>query len=345
MMTTSWFKILKLIPGIFFLLALLYFGQKLFIPLSFALLISLILYPATRWLEGRGWPTILAVLSSMGVLLLALSGLIILLVQQFTQFLSRWPLIQQKLESAVNQLANTAGSFLGFSDIEQQEWINTLITNATEYLLNWLPESLHTAGINFVLLLLVPFYVILILYYRRLLLEFLHRLIKQLSFVELNKMLNDSIHTYYNFIKGMTLIYLIVGVLNSIGLALLGIPNAVLFGFVASILTFIPYVGITVGALLPTAISWLIYDSLWYPLGVLIVFVFVQILEANVIFPLVLGHHLKINALAAIVVIVMGGLLWGAAGMILFLPFVAIFKLVIEHIDKNHPIAILLRPK
>jgi len=344
-LTSAWQNTLKLTPGLFFLLALLYFGQKLFIPLSFALLISLILYPVTHWLEARRWPTILAILSSMSVLLLILSGLIILLVQQFTHFLSRWPDMQQKLESAVNQLTNTAGSFLGFSDIEQQEWINTLITNATEYLLNWLPKSLYSAGINLVLLLLVPFYVILILYYRRLLLEFLHKVVKQWSFIELKKMLNDSIHTYFNFIKGMALVYLIVGILNSIGLFLLGIPNAILFGFVASILTFIPYVGITIGALLPITISWLLYDSLWYPLGVIAVFVFIQVLEANVIFPLVLSHHLKINALAAIVVIVMGGLLWGAAGMILFLPFIAIFKLVIEHVDKNHPMAILLRPK
>jgi predicted PurR-regulated permease PerM len=173
----------------------------------------------------------------------------------------------------------------------------------------------------------------------------LHKVVKQWSFIELKKMLNDSIHTYFNFIKGMALVYLIVGILNSIGLFLLGIPNAILFGFVASILTFIPYVGITIGALLPITISWLLYDSLWYPLGVIAVFVFIQVLEANVIFPLVLSHHLKINALAAIVVIVMGGLLWGAAGMILFLPFIAIFKLVIEHVDKNHPMAILLRPK
>jgi len=343
-LTSSWQNTIKLVPGIFFLLALLYIGQKLLIPLCVALLVSLILFPVTRWLEQRGWPKILAIFSSMSILMTLLSGLVILLVQQFSNFLNRWPQMQVKLERAVNQFATNVGAFLGFSDLELQEWIDMLITNLTEYLVNWLPQSLYQATINLVLLLLVPFYIILILYYRSLLVEALHKLIKQWSFEELKQVLDDSIHTYFNFIKGMALVYLIVGILNSIGLALIGIPNAILFGFIASILTFIPYVGITIGALLPITISWLIYDSMWYPIAVIITFGFIQILEANVIFPIVVGHHLKINALAAIVVIVFGGLLWGAAGMILFLPFVAIFKLVIDHVNKEHPVATLLQP-
>ncbi|GJM29022.1 MAG: AI-2E family transporter [Cyclobacteriaceae bacterium] len=297
----------------------------------------------TRWLEEKGWPKILSILASMSLLMVLLSGLVILLVKQFSQFLNRWPRMQVKLETAISDAAHNTGTLLGFSDLEKQEWINSMIQNFTEYLLNWLPQSLYRAGINLVLILLVPFYIILMLYYRRMLVEALHGFIKQWSFEQLKEILDDSIHTYFRFIKGMTLVYLIVGILNSIGLALIGIPNAILFGFIASILTFIPYVGISIGALLPITISWLIYDSLWYPVAVIATFVFIQILEANIIFPIVVGHQLKINALAAILIIVFGGLLWGAAGMVLFLPFVAILKLVIDKVNKEHPFATLLQ--
>jgi predicted PurR-regulated permease PerM len=343
-LASPWKNALNLTPGIFFLLALTYVGQKLLIPLCFALLISLILYPSTRWLENRGWPKVLSIFCSLSILMLLITGLIILLVQQFGQFLKRWPKMQLKLESSINQLSQNAGTLLGFTDLEKQEWINSLISNFTEYLLSWLPQSLYQTTINLVLILLVPFYVILMLYYRSMLVKALHQFIKQWSFEELKEILDDSIHTYFNFIKGMAVVYLIVGILNSVGLALLGIPNAILFGFIASILTFIPYVGITIGALVPITIAWLLYDSLIYPLGVIAVFAFVQVLEANVIFPIVVGHRLKINALAAIVVIVMGGLMWGASGMVLFLPFVAIFKLVIERVNDQHPMATLLQP-
>jgi predicted PurR-regulated permease PerM len=272
------------------------------------------------------------------------TGLIILLVMQFGQFLKRWPKMQAKFEAAISEMSHDAGTLLGFSDLEKQEWINSMISNFTEYLLNWLPESLYQTTINLVLILLVPFYVILMLYYRSMLVRALHGFIKQWSFDDLKLMLDDSIHTYFNFIKGIALVYLIVGILNSVGLAILGIPNAILFGFIASLLTFIPYVGITIGALVPITVSWLLYDSILYPLGVIAVFAFVQILEANVIFPIVVGRRLKINALASIVVIVIGGLLWGASGMVLFLPFVAILKLVLDRVNKEHPMATLLEP-
>ena len=345
MIESPWKNTLQLTPGIFFLLALLYVGQKLLIPLSFALLISLILFPVTKWLEDHRWPKILAIFSSLSILMLLFTGLIILLIQQFGQFLKRWPRMQSRLESAIAEMSQNAGTLLGFSDLEKQEWINSMISNFTEYLLNWLPQSLYQTTINLVLILLVPFYVILILYYRSTLVKALHRFLKQWTFEDLKLMLDDSIRTYFNFIKGMALVYLIVGILNSVGLALLGIPNAILFGFIASILTFIPYVGITIGALVPITVSWLLYDSLLYPLGVVAVFAFVQILEANVIFPIVLGIRLKINALAAIVVIVIGGLLWGASGMVLFLPFVAILKLVMDRVNKEHPVTTLLEPR
>ena len=322
---------------------MLYLGQKLWIPLGFGLLISLILYPVTRWLELRGWPKIVAIVSSLSLLFTLLFALLALLTFQFSQFLNNWPQMQQKLEAALIQALASLGTLLNITALEQQAWIDALLKDGLEYLVSWLPQGLYTAGVSLVLLLLVPFYAVLILYYRQILLDFLHRITQGWSYDKLLGILKKSIHTYFGFIKGVSLVYLIVGVLNSIGLSILGVPNAILFGFIASILTFIPYVGITIGALLPITVAWLTFDSIFYPLGVVGIFVVVQILEANVIFPLIVSHHLKINALAAIVVIVVGGLLWGGAGMILLLPFVAMLKLIIEEIDQDHPLAILLR--
>mgnify|MGYP003353239754 FL=1 len=133
-----------------------------------------------------------------------------------------------------------------------------------------------------------------------------------------------------------------VGVLNSIGLLLLGIQQAFLFGFIASILTFIPYVGIMIASLLPITVAWLTKDSLWYPAGVVMVFALVQYLEANVIFPMAVSSRLKISTLVTVVVMFAGGILWGAAGMILFIPFAAIAKLIVDEVDPGGPLARLL---
>ena len=140
----------------------------------------------------------------------------------------------------------------------------------------------------------------------------------------------------------MVIVYLVVGILNSIGLLLMGVPHAILFGFIASVLTFIPYIGIMVGSLLPIAIAWITYDSVWYPVGIIALFAFVQYLEANVIFPFAVSSRLNVNTLVMLVAIFVGGILWGLAGMILFVPFIGIAKLIADHNPKWKTISMIL---
>jgi predicted PurR-regulated permease PerM len=150
---------------------------------------------------------------------------------------------------------------------------------------------------------------------------------------QVREVITLSVTAYYNFIKGMVVVYLTVGILNSIGLLLLGIPHAILFGFLTAFMTFIPYVGIVVAALLPISYAWITFESIWYPLGVIGVFTFVQYLEANLIFPLAVSQRLKLSTLATLIVIILGGIIWGAAGMILFVPFAAILKLIADRMQ------------
>lgn len=93
-------------------------------------------------------------------------------------------------------------------------------------------------------------------------------------------------------------------------------------------MTIIPYLGIIISALLPITIAWITKDSIWYPIGVVGVFILVQYLEANVIFPKVVAKQLNISTWATLVAIIAGGILWGMSGMILFIPFLGMLKLV-----------------
>lgn len=76
-------------------------------------------------------------------------------------------------------------------------------------------------------------------------------------------------------------------------------------------MTIIPYLGIIISALLPITIAWITKDSIWYPIGVVGVFILVQYLEANVIFPKVVAKQLNISTWATLVAIIAGGILWG----------------------------------
>ncbi|MDN4166011.1 AI-2E family transporter [Cytophagales bacterium LB-30] len=336
---------LKVLLFTFLVVVFLYFASPLLVPLSVALLLSFILFPICRWLERHRFSRGMAILVGLGFISALLVGLVSLLFYQFTQFLHEWPTLNRKLQALMQQIeAYISTSSLNIFFAPGQGLSDSLIRYASEELFPLIPQVLYDSSVSFVMLFLIPIYVALILYNRENLVEFLYRIFPKSSAHYIKTLLPDVIVTYYNFIKGMLIVYLIMGILNSIGLAIIGIPNPIFFGFIASLLTFIPYVGITLGALLPMAVSWLKFDSLWYPGGVMLVFVIVQILEAYIIFPMAVSNRLKISTLITLIMIIAGGLLWGTLGMILFVPFTAIFKLIADQVEELKPIAILLDP-
>jgi predicted PurR-regulated permease PerM len=83
---------------------ILYFGQPIFIPLSFAVLISFVLYPVCIWLEKRGVSRWLAILIGLILLFVLLGAVVLLLVTQLADFLSEWPMLEKKLMSSLEQL-------------------------------------------------------------------------------------------------------------------------------------------------------------------------------------------------------------------------------------------------
>lgn len=324
-------------------LAILYFGQALLVPMCYGLLIAIVLYPVCIWLEKHHWPRSFAITASLIVVIILFFSLIALLLLQLNIFSKDLPNLLHKLKPAIIELQQSITSKFGLSADKQHDWwqqiINSVNGNAGDIARNTL-----TLTTNMIIsLFLIPVYAALFLYHRNAFVTFLKKIIAEKYRERLPSLLNDVIHTYFNFIKGMLKVYLIVGILNSVGLMALGIRHAILFGMLTAIMTIIPYVGIIISALLPISVAWITKDSIWYPIGVVAVFAFVQYLEANVIFPRVVASQLKVSTWATLVAIVTGGLLWGVSGMILFIPFLGIFKIILDYIPEWEAINILLK--
>ena len=321
---------------------ILYAGRTIFIPVSFALLISFILQPICAWLEQKGISRMGAVITSI-LLLLALGLLIIaLLVSQFLGFLHEWPAIHEKLTQSLTDMSQMLSNVFGVNKEQQQNLLNRMSSQSGGNVLQIIQSTISASAFSLVMLFLIPVYAVLILYYRKYWVSILLRVFPAERSEQLREILALTIKAYYNFIKGMAVVYVAVGTLNSIGLLLLGVPHAILFGFIASILTFVPYIGIIVGSLLPITMAWITYDSIWYPLGIVAVFTFVQYLEANIIFPIAVSSRLNVNTLIMLLAIFTGGMVWGMAGMILFVPFVGIAKLIADYNPKWKTISMIL---
>ncbi|MBP7183059.1 MAG: AI-2E family transporter [Flavobacterium sp.] len=340
--TSRRFSVLEILQFIVLAFLILYFGKTLFIPLSFSLLIGFILYPICKWMETKGLNKGIAiVISILGVTLLV-GAVLYLLFAQFSEFLHEWQSLRTKLIETVNQLSLFISERFDISLEKQTEFINNTVNNSGSEAFSIVRNTAYSLSESAFFLIMIPVFSALILFHRQMLSNALYELFPPERKNTIHEILIETIHEYYNFIKGMLIVYLIVGLLNSIGLWIIGIPNPFLFGFIASILTFIPYVGIMISSLLPIAVSWITYNSIWYPLAVIAVFSIVQVLEAYIIFPFAVGSRLKINTLVIIIVVIVGGIVWGAAGMILFIPFISIIKLIADRTPSLKTLSVLL---
>lgn len=321
---------------------ILYFGKTLFIPLSFSVLISFVLYPICKWMEGKGINRNISILISLFAVTILFSSIIYLLFTQMMAFFEEWQTLKVKLLETVSQVSIFLSERFGLSSENQLKFLNNSINNSGSQAISLLRSTAYTFSETIFFIIIIPIFSILILVHRQILVNALYHIFSLEDKNTIHEILMETIQAYYNFIKGMLMVYLIVGILNSIGLAIIGVPHPILFGFIASILTFIPYIGIMTSALLPIAVSWISYNSIWYPLAVILVFALVQILEAYIIFPFVVGRRLKINTLIIIIMVIAGGILWGVAGMILFIPFVSIVKLISERTESLKNLSLLL---
>jgi predicted PurR-regulated permease PerM len=283
------FSVLEILQYTVLIGFILYFGRTLFIPLSFSILISFILFPVCKWMESKGISKMGAIITSLLIVLSFMAVIVYLLFRQINEFSNEWGLFSKKLLEALDQISILITERFEITTADQVDFLKNSINNSGTQVFLLLRSSLYSLSESLFFILIIPVFSALILYYRQILVKVLYQIFPVNRKETIHEILLATIHAYYNFIKGMLLVYLIVGLLNSLGLLIVGVPHPFMFGFIASLLTFIPYIGIMISALLPIAVSWITFNSIWYPLGVILVFSIVQALEAYVIFPLACG--------------------------------------------------------
>jgi predicted PurR-regulated permease PerM len=323
-------------------LTLLIFLKGLLIPFAYGLLFALIVYPVCKKLENKKMPRPLAIFISVFLVTIVLGFIVFIFVLQIKALNKEIPELSNRLNQFLSNAQKWINANWGLSIIEQDKLAIDLGKNIFSNIGQAIKGSFSVAFETIFNLIIIPLYAILILYYRGVLINFISTLIGEKYRQDLAAILSETIHIYFNYMKGMFFVYILVGILNCIGLLILGVDYAILLGMVTAFMTIIPYFGIIISAILPMALVWAETNNILYPLGVVFVFAVVQYLEANIIFPYIVGKQLGINTLISIVSIVAGGVIWGVQGMILFLPFVAFLKIISGHIETLKPLYNLL---
>jgi predicted PurR-regulated permease PerM len=310
--------------------------RDIIIPMAFAALFAMVLNPvASRIARKTGmiFSIVIVLLAALIVLLLILW----LVVDQLTNLVASLPGLEEKFFEMVT--AASSHLHLRFN-ISVEEQIRILKEGAAD-LSSYLGGLLVSTSYLAYFFIQVPIYIFLFLLYREKFKEFFLVYNSDRN-MKWKKEIDGVVRGY---ISGLTIVVLIAGLLNSIGLYALGIEHAFFFGFLSGTLTLIPYVGITIGATLPALFALVTKDSAWYAFGVIALHGAVQFLEGNFISPRITGGRISVNALAAIVALLIGGRLLGIAGMILAVPAVGIFKILVAGSSTLKPVVILLEDK
>ena len=329
-------RVYKSLIVLVIIVALLVVLKDIFIPIAFSALFAVVLLPFAKKVEaktGRIFSIIIVLLGAF--IFMALITWFV--INQLTGLVASLPDLEEKMYTMVNQASYNLNQLYNISSEEQTQMVKDGLKELSTYMGGLL---LSTSYLLYFFI-QVPIYIFPFLLYRD---KFRDFFLSFTSDSEL-KWKKDIEGVVRSYISGLMIVVFIAGVLNSIGLLALGIEHAIFFGFLSGTLTMIPYIGISIGATLPAVIALLTKDSIWYAIGVIAVHGFVQFLEGNFITPKVTGSKISINALAAILALLIGGKIWGIAGMILAVPGIGIAKILFSYSSSLRPLVILLEDK
>lgn len=336
-----YYKLSHILIGMVGFIYIMFVGQNIIAPLIFAMILAILLNPLVNFLVRKRVKRLLAICIALILALLAAAGLIYFIASQLSLFSDALPQLKQKLLVLLNDAEIWVAKYLNVSTTKIDAWINAQKKEGINNSTSMIGETISTVGGLFVMILLVPVYVFLFLFYKPLLLEFIHKLFPVNKDRTVNEVLAEIKALVQSYLVGLLIEAAIVTTLNTSGLLLIGIDYAILLGIIGAILNLIPYIGGIVATLLPMTLALATKEPI-HALYVLILYSTVQLIDNNFIVPKIVASKVRINALISIVIVLVGGAIWGVAGMFLSLPLIAICKVICDRIEPLNPIGFLL---
>jgi len=321
---------------------ILYIGKTFFVPIAASLLLSFLLLPLSNWFVSKKLPESVSILLSIFCMILTLGGVILFVSTQFMAFSEELPLLSHRLNEKFTLLQQYINEKFLISEKRQLDWLNEQITTFMSKGGKLIGDLFSATGNFLAIAVLIPIYIFFFIYYRRKFSAFIKMIAPSKNHEQINTIISKTSKVSQRYITGLLIDIAILSVLNSIGFMLLGLKHAFLLGTIAGMLNIIPYIGVTIGSILPVLLALITHDSLWIAVGAFGVCVAVQILDNNFLTPWIVGSAVAINPLATMIALIMGGMLWGLPGMMLFIPLLGMLKVIFDNIDTLKPLGFLI---
>ncbi len=323
------------------ILAFMWFGKSLLVPLFFSFLAAILLHPLVLFFEKRRFPRPLAAGISMLLFMVLFFGLFYFFSKQLIHLSRDLPSLQAKVLEKWQDVQDWISDKYHITNTQQISYLHRSGTG----ILNTAMNSVATTiiGIAGTLLLTIFFFIFtfFILQYRRLIMRFVIELFHESYNDQVQGIITRIRSLIKSYVQGLLIEMSVVAILIYSSLMIIGVKYALFLGVMAAILNIIPYLGIYFSMAVTMLITAAI-DSTGHVLAVGIVFLVTHFIDANIILPKVVGGKVKMNPLVTILAVLIGHLVWGIPGMFLFIPLTAIIRLISDEIPDLKPWAILL---
>jgi len=328
---------LRVFLAVVIAVAVLRYAQEVFMPLALAILLTFLLAPLVERLQRLRINRVVAVILSVGLTMVILGGLLWIVFHQFTDLANELPRYRRQLRA---NLADVTGALkVGVSStaeaVEQIQREFNRVAPASQQLsgvpkmvvVEPPPTPMRAVG-NYISPFIKPvsttaLVIVFVIFMLLRLPDLRDRVISLLGSKNLRvttEALDEAAHKVSRYLVMQTVINGMQGIGTAVGLYAIGVPNAILWGALTMALRFVPYIGIWVGASLPIALSFAIFDHWSQPAMVAGLFVALETVSYLVLEPWLYGSRTGVSPIALLVAAAFWAWLWGPIGLLLAIP-------------------------
>ncbi len=324
----------------------LYYAKPILLPVFLGVAFAFILNPVVKLVMRLKLPRVAAVLIVVFITLILFLGIAVLIASQatdlVTQFPHYWAGFQNQLSVWLDQFPSLAKYLPGnvsdgtVNPLEEVKFKD--IASISKYFFAGLGSAFSIIWKTILVLLMTTF---VLIEQEEFKIKFANLFGSQHSGAS-REIINQISSNISGFMAVRFATTAALGAVVTIGLIIMGVPYAYVWGPLAGALNLIPYIGAIMGAIPPMIVASIENQSMWWLLYIGLFFLVLQFLEGNIITPKLVGDRININLTSVLIATVYWGWLWGGVGIILAMPITAAFKVVCDHVEPLRPIGNLL---
>lgn len=327
------------------LLFTLYFASGILLPFLVAVFLAIIFYPLVRWFRLIGIPDAIGAAITLLLVFLLIGAALYSLADPVAGWVNRSPQIMEELRTktwslrmAVEDAREAAKEVEEMTDLDGEQ-PDAVVRQAPSLASRIFALTWTTTASTIVTLFIMYF---LLALGRRT----VDRGIDAMSSASRRACAHDLCHRFREqlaaYIQTLTLINIALGTVTGVVMAVLGLPNSLLWGVLAGLLGYIPYLGPFVMFLIISTVSILTFDDLVRILLPVAAFALLETIEGHFTTPWIVGRRLTLNPIAVFVFILFWGSLWGVLGAVLAVPILISIKIVCDGRPGLAPVSALL---